>query len=180
MPKIAVFCGSSIGNNPQFKEQAIKLGTDLAKQGITLVYGGADVGIMGTLANSVLENGGEVIGVLPTSLQKREIAHQKITELHIVETMHERKKMMMDLADGFIVFPGGIGTMEEFFEVITWDMMGIINKPSVLLNSHGYYDLLIQFFYKMEQEGFLKTEIRERLYIKETTEEAIAAIINKV
>ncbi|MBQ0139575.1 MAG: TIGR00730 family Rossman fold protein [Kurthia sp.] len=178
--KIAVFCGSSIGNNTYFKEQAYKLGKEFAKLGITLIYGGASSGIMGELASSTLANNGQVIGVMPKALQKKEITNKNLSELHIVETMHERKKLMMDFADGFIVFPGGIGTMEEFFEVFTWNTIGIINKPCILLNIDGYYDLLIQFFYKMEKEGFLKSAVREKLLIKESLDDAITAIINNI
>lgn len=168
--KLAVFCGSSQGNNLIFKEQVIKLGESFSKMGITLIYGGANAGIMGELANSTLANGGEVIGVMPKVLQEKEMLHHNLTQVHLVETMHERKKLMMDLADGFIIFPGGIGTMEEFFEVFTWNVIGIINKPCVLLNINGYYDLLIKFFYHMEEQGFLKQAVLQKLLIADTIE----------
>lgn len=176
MKKIAVFCGSSIGVDPVFKEQAMHLGERIAKEGMTLVYGGAKVGIMGILADSVLAHGGEVIGVMPTSLHEREVFHEGLTELHIVETMHDRKQMMMELADAFIVFPGGVGTMEEFFEVFTWNMIGILNKPCILFNLNGYYELLIQFFNHMEQQQFLQSKVRQNLIVKTSIEDIFLAI----
>lgn len=176
MKKIAVFCGSSIGLDPAFKEQAMYLGERIAKEGMTLVYGGAKVGIMGVLADSILANGGEVIGVMPVSLHEREVFHEGLTELHIVETMHDRKQMMMELADAFIVFPGGVGTMEEFFEVFTWNMIGIINKPCMLFNLNGYYELLIQFFNQMEQQQFLQSEVRQKLIVKTSIEDIFLAL----
>lgn len=169
--KIAVFCGSSLGDNPEFKKVAALLGEALAEKEMKLIYGGAKVGIMGTIADSALEKGAEVIGVMPHSLHEREIFHEGLTELHIVDTMHERKQMMMDLADGFIVFPGGVGTMEEFFEVFTWNMIGVLNKPCILFNTIGYYDLLIQFFDEMTKQGFLQPQIRQQLIVVNTVEE---------
>ena len=134
MKSIAVFCGSSLGASDAYRQGAILLGKELAKRQITLIYGGASVGIMATVANTVLEEGGKVIGVIPTLLEEREIAHQQLTELIVVKTMHERKSKMMELADGFIALPGGPGTLEEFFEVFTWNQIGLLQKPCAIFN----------------------------------------------
>ncbi|AJS60546.1 LOG family protein [Paenibacillus sp. IHBB 10380] len=160
MKKIAVFCGSSDGASPAYKEGAIHLGKELAKRGITLVYGGASVGIMGTLADAVLESGGQVIGVIPQMLEDREISHPNLTELIIVDSMHERKTKMVELADGFIALPGGPGTLEEFFEVFTWAQLGLHQKPCGILNINHYYDLLISFFDHMNEQQFLQDKYR--------------------
>lgn len=155
MKTIAVYCGSSVGASPIYREMAVQLGKELVKRGLTLVYGGAKVGIMGIVADTVLEGGGEVIGVIPSLLEQREISHQGLTKLYNVETMHERKQLMIELADGFIALPGGPGTMEEFFEVFTWSQIGLHQKPCGLLNVNGYYNHLISFFEHMQQEQFL-------------------------
>ncbi len=165
MNSIAVFCGSSIGASDAYREGAIQLGKELAKRQITLIYGGASVGIMATVADTVLQEGGKVIGVIPTLLEEREIAHQQLTELIVVKTMHERKSKMMELADGFIALPGGPGTLEEFFEVFTWNQIGLIQKPCAIFNIEQYFDLLISFFDHMQQEQFLKEQYREALIV---------------
>ncbi|MCK1987738.1 TIGR00730 family Rossman fold protein [Lysinibacillus fusiformis] len=167
MNSIAVFCGSSIGASDAYREGAIQLGKELAKRQITLIYGGASVGIMATVADTVLQEGGKVIGVIPTLLEEREIAHQQLTELIVVNTMHERKSKMMELADGFIALPGGPGTLEEFFEVFTWNQIGLIQKPCAIFNIEQYFDLLISFFDHMQQEQFLKAQYREALIVDE-------------
>lgn len=156
MKSIAVFCGSSMGALPSYREGAVELGKELARQGITLVYGGASVGIMGTVADAVLEAGGNAIGVLPKMLEDREIAHRGLTELIVVNSMHERKTKMSDLADGFIALPGGPGTMEEFFEVFTWGQLGLHGKPCGILNIDRYFDLLLAFFGHMNEQQFLQ------------------------
>ena len=156
MKSVAVFCGSSMGASPSYKEGAIELGQELAKQGITLIYGGASVGIMGTVADAVLESGGKVIGVLPKMLEDREIAHRGLTELIVVNSMHERKTKMSELAEGFIALPGGPGTMEEFFEIFTWAQLGLHGKPCGILNINGYFDLMLQFFRHMNEQQFLQ------------------------
>lgn len=179
MKSIAVFCGSRFGNNPVYEVYAKEVGTYLANAGIQLVYGGAKVGIMGTIADATLAAGEEVIGVMPKSLEEKEISHEGLTELHIVESMHERKKMMMDLADGFIVFPGGIGTMEEFFEVFTWNMMGILHKPCALLNVAGYYEGLIQMLKHMVDEGFLQQQTNQTLIVEETVEAVVEKMVEQ-
>ncbi|WP_226530654.1 TIGR00730 family Rossman fold protein [Metabacillus niabensis] len=155
MKKLAVFCGSSNGASDVYIEVAIKLGKELAKRNIALVYGGASVGIMGAVAVSVLEEGGYVIGVMPSFLDKREIAHKNLSELIIVNSMHERKAKMADLADGFIVLPGGPGTLEEFFEIFTWAQLGLHQKPCGLLNVNHYFDPLLSLFNHMSEEQFL-------------------------
>lgn len=155
MKKIAVYCGSSFGASDIYKESAKQLGLELAKRNITLVYGGASVGLMGTVADTVLEAGGDVIGVIPHLLEEREISHNNLTKLYRVSSMHERKKKMADLADGFITLPGGPGTLEELAEVFTWNQLGIHKKPIGLLNINNYYDSLITLFSHMVEEQFL-------------------------
>jgi uncharacterized protein (TIGR00730 family) len=152
---ICVFCGSNAGNEPAYERAARSLGETLAEAGITLVYGGGHVGLMGVVANAALAAGGEAIGVIPKSLVEREIAHNGLTDLHVVGSMHERKAMMSDLSEGFIALPGGTGTMEEFFEVLTWAQLGEHAKPCGLLNVAGYYDPLLALFDHMVYKGFL-------------------------
>jgi len=175
MNSIAVFCGSSIGASEAYREGAIHLGKELAKRQITLIYGGASVGIMGTVADTVLQEGGKVIGVIPTLLEEREISHQHLTELIVVNTMHERKSKMMELADGFIALPGGPGTLEELFEVFTWNQIGLHQKPCGILNINHYYDLLISFFDHMQNEQFLQAHNRDTLLVDDN----IAALLDK-
>lgn len=165
MNKIAVFCGSSNGSSIAYKEGAIKLGEELVKRGITLVYGGASVGIMGILADTMIQAGGQVIGVIPKLLAEREISHKNLTQLITVESMHERKGMMMELADGFIALPGGPGTLEEFFEVFTWSQIGLHQKPCGVLNVNHYYDLLISMFDHMKEEQFLQEQYHSTLIV---------------
>lgn len=161
---IAVFCGSSMGNERVYAEQAYLLGKTLALSGIGLIYGGAQVGLMGTVANGALEHGGRVVGVLPYFLQTKEVAHNRLTELVLVDTMHERKTVMHERCDGIIALPGGFGTMEEFFEVLTWGQLGLHRKPMGLLNSNGFYDPLITLVQGMVDNGFLK-ELNQRMLL---------------
>lgn len=160
MKHLAVFCGSSNGASEVYKEGAVKLGEELAKRGITLVYGGASVGIMGAVADAALNVGGKVIGVIPRLLEEREISHLHLTELYIVDTMHERKAKIADLADGFIALPGGPGTLEEFFEVFTWAQIGLHQKPCGLLNINHYYDPLLNLLDHMVEQQFLQEKYR--------------------
>ncbi|PEJ27882.1 TIGR00730 family Rossman fold protein [Peribacillus butanolivorans] len=160
MKKLAVFCGSSNGASDVYIEGAKNLGKELAKRDIALVYGGASVGIMGAVADSVLDEGGYVIGVMPSFLDNREIAHKNLSELIIVDSMHERKAKMAELADGFIALPGGPGTLEEFFEIYTWAQLGLHHKPCGLLNINHYYDPLIALFNHMSEEQFLHEKYR--------------------
>lgn len=163
MNKITVFCGSSDGASPIYKESAKALGYELAKRDITLVYGGACVGLMGAVADAVLERGGKVIGILPGFLQGREIAHKGLTELIIVDSMHERKAKMAELADGFIALPGGPGTLEEYFEIFTWAQLGLHRKPCGLLNVNHYFDGLITMFDHMTNEKFMQESNRSKV-----------------
>jgi hypothetical protein len=156
MKAIAVYCGSGEGASPAYREAAIRLGRELAKRHITLVYGGARIGLMGAVADAVLERGGRAVGVLPRFLRDREIAHGRLTELLLVDSMHERKAKMIELADGFIALPGGPGTLEEFFEALTWGRLELHRKPVGLLNTGGYYDPLLAMFERMEREGFMR------------------------
>jgi uncharacterized protein (TIGR00730 family) len=155
MKRICVFCGSNPGNDPVYIEEAIRLGRLLARRGLGLVYGGASVGIMGTLADAVLDAGGEVIGVIPSPLLAREVGHMGLTELRVVNSMHERKAVMAELSDGFIAIPGGLGTLDEFFEVLTWAVIGIHTKPCGLLNTNHYYDKLLEFLDFSAEKGFI-------------------------
>ncbi len=156
MKSVAVYCGSRNGASEIYIEKAKQLGKELAKRGITLIYGGSSTGIMGAVADSVLAAGGKAIGVMPKFLDKREISHKSLSELIIVETMHERKAKMAELADGFITLPGGAGTMEEFFEVFTWGQIGLHHKPVGLLNINHFYDPLVALLDHMNKEKFLQ------------------------
>lgn len=161
--KICVYCGSSPGKNPAFSLAASSLARVMCERGIGLVYGGAAVGVMGVLANAVLESGGQAIGVIPRSLAVKEVAHHNLTELHVVASMHERKAMMAELADGFIALPGGWGTLEEIFEILTWAQLGFHEKPCGLLNIEGYYDGLIGFLENAIEQQFVKEACRPML-----------------
>ena len=161
MKSICVFCGSSYGALEAYADIARETGRAIAEQGYTLVYGGAKVGLMGTVADAALEAGGKVIGVLPRSLQDKEIGHEGLSELHLVDSMHERKAMMADLSDAFIALPGGVGTLEEIFEVWTWGQLGYHKKPCGFLNAEGYYDHLIAFLDHQTEQGFTKQVMRD-------------------
>lgn len=152
----AVFTGSTFGEDPRFREAAEALGRTLAQRGHALVYGGARVGLMGAMADAALAEGGEVIGVIPEFMESREIAHEGLTHLHLVHSMHGRKALMADLCDGFIVLPGGFGTLDETFEALTWAQLGLHAKPVALLNVAGYYDALLAFVARAEAEGFVR------------------------
>ncbi|RFA34008.1 Rossman fold protein, TIGR00730 family [Virgibacillus dokdonensis] len=156
MNKLAVFCGSRPGISPIYLEAATKLGKELANQHITLVYGGASVGLMGAVADAVLNEGGKAIGVIPEFLKSKEVYHKNLTELIIVDSMHERKMTMANLADGFIALPGGPGTLEEYFEVFTWAQLGLHQKPCGLLNVNNYYNQLLHFFQHMKEQQFME------------------------
>jgi uncharacterized protein (TIGR00730 family) len=174
MKRICVFCGSSSGESPVYLESATRVGEILAREGLGLVYGGSRVGLMGRLADSVLEHGGEVIGVIPRALVNREVAHGGLTELRIVASMHERKAVMAELSDAFIALPGGLGTLEELFEVVTWSQLGLHQKPSGVLDVRGYYQPLIAFLDHAVNEGFLATQHR-RMIMLESDPDALVA-----
>jgi len=160
MNRLCVFCGSSCGAREEFSSVARALGAELVRRGLELVYGGGRVGLMGVLADAVLAAGGRVVGVIPKALATKELAHDALTGLHVVGTMHERKALMAELADGFIALPGGLGTLEEFCEVVTWSQLGIHVKPCGLLNVEGYYDSLLSLFDHAVAERFVRPEHR--------------------
>ena len=167
MKSITVFCGSSPGIDPDFGRQAVALGKTLAEKNIRLVYGGAKVGLMGMVADGALALSGTVIGVIPQFLRTKEVAHEGLTELIIVHSMHERKTKMDQLCDGVIALPGGFGTLEELFEMLTWAQLGLHQKPIGLLNTNGYYNDLINMLDKMVENGLLKQINREMLIVHE-------------
>lgn len=158
---VCVFCGSSLGRRPEYRRAAQKMGALLAERSIRLIYGGGNVGLMGALADACLAAGGEVTGVIPQALGDKELAHWGLTELHIVKSMHERKSMMAELAGAFIALPGGFGTFEEFFEVLTWTQLGLQRKACGLVNVSGYYDSLLALADRAAEDGFLQPEHRQ-------------------
>jgi uncharacterized protein (TIGR00730 family) len=176
MRRICIFCGSSTGNRPEYREAAEELGSLLARRNIGVVYGGGDVGLMGALANSVLKAKGEVVGVIPEHLMRREIGHHALTKLHVVHSMHERKAMMADLSDAFIALPGGFGTLEEFCEVLTWAQLGLHAKPCGILNVLEYYSPLLAMFDHAVQERFLKPENRRLVLARDSASELLQAL----
>jgi uncharacterized protein (TIGR00730 family) len=178
MKSITVFCGASSGFDPVFHAQAIAVGQALVRHRLDLVYGGGKIGIMGAVADSVLAAGGRAIGVIPKFLSTREIAHDRLTELILVETMHERKAKMQELCDGIITLPGGFGTMEELFEMLTWAQLGLHTKPIGLLNTNGYYDSLITLVGDMVSRGFLR-EINQRMLLVSTDIDDLLAQMNE-
>ncbi|MGC4250018.1 MAG: TIGR00730 family Rossman fold protein [Sphingobium sp.] len=157
MKRLAVYCGSAMPADPAFIEAARQVGRGLARRGIGVVYGGGRLGLMGTLADAALEAGGEVIGVIPEALVNAEVAHRGCTQLHIVQTMHQRKALFTDLSDGFVTLPGGGGTMDELWEAISWAQLGYHAKPVGLLNVNRFYDPLIAFYRQMVEAGFIRT-----------------------
>ena len=180
MNRITVFCGSSFGTEEIYKEQATLLGQTLAKQNIELVYGGANVGLMGAVADGVLNAGGKAIGVLPNFLRSKEIAHQGLTELILVESMHERKTKMNDLCDGVIALPGGFGTLEELFEMLTWAQLGLHKKPIAILNINGFYDSLIELTETMVEKGLLKDVNQKMLLVSDNIDDLLDQIKNYI
>lgn len=174
MESICVFCGSNPGNQPYYVEQAKVLGALMAQQNTTLIYGGASIGIMGAIADSVMKEGGQVIGVIPTFLSKKEVRHDSLTQLIEVESMHQRKRKMAALARGFIALPGGFGTMEELFEIMTWAQLGLVKHPIALLNIDGYFNALLAMMDHMVTEGFLRPENREMVLIDSDPERLLA------
>jgi len=173
--RVAVYCGSADGTNPAFLAEARALGNAIAAAGLGLVYGGANVGLMGAVADAALAGGAEVIGVLPAILEGREIANTGLTALELVPTMHERKARMADLADAFLVLPGGYGTLDEMLEVVTWAQLGLHAKPVILINTDGYWDGLLAFLDSTVAAGFLKEKNRDLLRLVANAAEAVAA-----
>ncbi len=168
MRAVCVFCGSSPGAQPIYGATAVALGRELVARELTLVYGGGNVGLMGILADAVLEAGGRAIGVIPRALLEREVGHRGLTELHVVRSMHERKALMADKADAFLALPGGFGTFEELCEVITWAQLGIHAKPCGILNAAGYYDPLLALFERAVEERFVRPEHRAIVRVAST------------
>jgi uncharacterized protein (TIGR00730 family) len=158
MKKLCVFCGSADGFSPAYLEMAKQLGKTMAQNNIALVYGGASIGVMGAIADSVLAHGGAVIGVIPKTLVDYEIAHAGLTELHITEDMHQRKKIMYDRSDAFLSLPGGMGTLDEMFEILTWSQLKIHSKPCFIYNFQGFYDSLLAYLGHSHKEGFIKSQ----------------------
>jgi uncharacterized protein (TIGR00730 family) len=176
MKRICVFCGSSAGSQPEYHACAQQLGAELTRRKIGLVYGGGNVGLMGAIADSVLEAGGEAIGVIPEHLMSREIGHNRLTKLHIVRSMHERKALMSDLSDAFIALPGGFGTLEEFCEVLTWSQLGLHAKPCGIVNVLGYYTPLLAMLDHAVQERFLKPQNRALVLARDKPAELLQAL----
>jgi len=168
MKRLAVYCGSATPADPSFVDLAREVGHELATRGIGVVYGGGRLGLMGAVADGALAAGGEVIGVIPQALVDAEVAHRGLTELHVVEGMHQRKRAFTDLSDGFVTLPGGTGTMDELWEALSWAQLGYHADPVGLLNAKGYYDHLIAFWEKMGEVGFLRAQHRDLLIVAET------------
>lgn len=178
MQRICIYCGSSPGNNPIYRDVAERLATEMVSRNLGLVYGGASIGIMGVIADAVMAQGGEVIGVIPKVLVEKEVSHMSLTDLRVVNSMHERKSLMAELADGFIALPGGLGTLEELFEILTWAQLGLHQKPCALLNVNGYYDALISFLDQAVAEQFVKPKHRGLLLVEHSPSRVIELLLD--
>ena len=176
MKYISVFCGSSSGTDSIYAEQATLLGETIAQRGYGIVYGGAHVGLMGCVANGALDVGGEVIGIIPEFLKSKELEHTRLSKIYIVDTMHERKALMNNLSDGVIALPGGYGTLDELFEMLTWAQLALHKKPVAILNTNGYYDPLITMLETMIRNGFLKEDYQDLLLV----DDRIDPLLNKM
>ena len=170
MKSLLVYCGSNPGVNPIYKETAVKLGLEMVKRGMKLIYGGGSLGLMGTIADTVMENGGEVVGIIPTFLDKMEVGHPNLTEIHVVNSMHERKALMEEMCDSIITLPGGYGSMDELFGILSWSQLGLHKKPVGLLNVNGFYEPLVAQLDLMVREGFLKQPNREIIQVSDSIE----------
>jgi uncharacterized protein (TIGR00730 family) len=177
MKRLCVFCGSSAGSTPVYREATARFGQALVGRGLGLVYGGGHVGLMGVLADAVLAAGGEAIGVIPQALRDRELAHRGLTELHVVATMHQRKALMADLADGFVALPGGFGTADELLEILTWVQLGLHAKPVGLLEVNGFFQALQAWLDHCVAEGFLRAEHRRLLHCSDNAEELLTKLL---
>lgn len=173
MQRVCVYCGSSPGEGDTYRDAAVALAAELTSRGLDLVYGGSSKGIMGVLADAMLQHGGRVFGVMPHSLVRKEVGHAGLTELHMTETMHERKALMSEMSDAFVAMPGGFGTLEEIIETVTWGQLGFHDKPAGLLNVAGYYDRLGEYLQHAEKEGFLKSAHRGMLLWGQTPAELL-------
>lgn len=177
MKRVCVFCGASNGGRPTYVKTAYDFGKGLAERGLELVYGGGNVGLMGAVADGCVEGGGKVIGVIPSSLQDKELAHNTLTELHVVKTMHERKAMMADFADAFVALPGGFGTLDELCEIVTWAQLGFHQKPIGMLNHGGFYDGFLAFIDHASAEGFISSRMREVIVVKPEVTELLDVLV---
>ena len=173
---IVVYCASSLGVHSIYNEVAVELGQKMAARNIRLIYGGGGFGLMGNVADAVLQSGGEVTGVIPNFLAELEVAHNTLTEIHLVETMHERKYRMVQLAKGVITLPGGYGTLDELFEILAWRQLKLYDGPVVVININGYYDLILQQLDRMVADGFLKAPNRDLLLVAESVDEALQLV----
>ncbi|MCA0455542.1 MAG: TIGR00730 family Rossman fold protein [Chloroflexi bacterium] len=178
MKQVCIFCGSYAGAQPVYMQAARAIGLSLAKREIGLVYGGGKVGLMGAIADGALEGGGQVLGIIPQSLVDRELAHKGLTELQILSSMHERKAAMAQVAEGFIALPGGFGTLDELFEIITWAQLGFHRKPVALLNVAGYFNPLLAFIDHMATEGFIKPEHRGAILVRNEVEDLLDTLVS--
>ncbi|WP_241498955.1 TIGR00730 family Rossman fold protein [Rufibacter ruber] len=179
MKSIAIFCGAQSGHNPVYQKAAQALGTLFAQKGVRLVYGGGKVGLMGVIADAVLAGGGEVVGVIPQSLMDMEVGHPGLTQLHVVQTMHERKALMAAESDAFVAMPGGFGTFDEFCEIVTWNQINIIQKPFALFNVNGYFNPFLQMLDHATAEGFLKPEQRANVLVSDQGEDLMNLVLQK-
>lgn len=180
MKRMTVFCGASSGMDDIYRQEAIHVGKFLASKKIDIVFGGGKIGIMGAVADAALDSNGTVTGVIPTFLCTKEVAHDALTEIHIVKSMHERKMLMHELGEGVLALPGGYGTLEELFEMLTWAQLGLHTKPIALLNTKGYFNHLIQFVHHMVQEGFLSETNRDMILVHDDIEELVTMMENYV
>ena len=177
MNRVAIFCGSKVGNDPAHAAATKALTQAIVAEGIEIVYGGGTVGLMGIVAETALEHGGTITGVIPDKLYEMEVAHTGLTKLYRVRDMHERKALMADLSDGFIALPGGVGTLEEMTEVMTWAQIGYHSKPCAFLNTNGYYDHFIAFFDHMEAQGFLYKSLHDQAIVEEDAEKLVGRVL---
>lgn len=175
---VCVYCGSSSKVDDAFKQAAVDLGKYIAEQKWGVVYGGGRVGLMGLVADSALEKGGKVIGIIPEHIQGREVEHTDLTELHVVDTMHVRKQMMVDRSEAFVILPGGIGTLDEFFELITWKQLGLHDKPIVIVNVNGYWTKLIEAVENIANEGFMRQEDLKMYHVVDKVEDVVETLKN--
>ena len=178
MKSICVFCGSSVGRQQSYTDKARSFGKLIATSNLRLVYGGGNIGLMREIADAVLEHGGEVTGVMPGLIAKKEIVHTGLTNLHIVDTMHERKALMAELSDAFVAMPGGFGTIDEMFEILTWNQLEIIRKPAALFNINGYFDDLLTFIEHAVSERFVRTEHKNNLIVEDDEKILLEKLFN--
>lgn len=170
MKSLCVFCGARSGNNPIYKEAAVTLASQMAESNIELIFGGGKVGLMGVLADTILQHGGTVQGVIPEGLVSQEVGHTGLTKLHIVQTMHQRKELMYNLSEGFVALPGGFGTLDEFFEILTWSQLGLHKKPIGFLNVNGYFNHLLSHFEVAVEEGFVSESLLRNIVVEDSDE----------